>query len=469
MTQVAETETGRSGAEPVTRGPKGPPGRPVQLNTFQLLMRRWRELHPYNAGQAMRVSGRADFDKWRQAVTETIREMGLGIPTVTDKGRTAAFSPVDEVPVSLEETELGTFTNIEMNRPFRDDELPIRFTVLPGGGSEESHLLVAIYDHWIADSRAMRELMHRIWERYRTGGETTLRPLTIHAPHFCKLFRKHIGFLYRSRAIRESLKSVYRHRHAWRLHLKDPQQFESHMIYIPLPEGLITRVHAFGKARNASVNDVFLAVIGQLMGDYTASERYKQKRKRFHFHRDQVGLGTIVDIRDAARQSLDHVFGLYLSSYTVVLPKPEQSSIDTLTRNISERTRKLKRSNAPVKGVTALMMARFSWDLLPKLGRKHLQAQVFQKNVPVTAGISNVNMTKSWVDTPDEASRENGPVVLDYLRISPTGPLLPLVFTLTTIRDRLSLCCTYRTTAFTDAQAQDIVRKFIDKLRGVAT
>jgi NRPS condensation-like uncharacterized protein len=378
------------------------------------------------------------------------------------------FRTVEDVPVDLVETDICTFTNAELNRPFADSELPIRFTVLPNGGMEESHLLVAIYDHWIADSRAMRELMHRIWERYRLNtGESGLRPLTMRAPHFNRLYRRHIGYLYRSRAIRESWKSIWRHRKAYRIHMRDPQEFDSHMIYRPLPDGLINRVHGFAKKREASVNDVFLAVLGQLMGQYTAGMRYKSKKKTFHFRRDQVGLGTIVDIRDAARQSLDQVFGLYLSSYTVVLDKPEQADLEGLTRAIAARTGKIKRTNGAVKAYTALMMARMSWDMLPKLGKKHLQAQVIHKNAPVTAGISNVNMSKSWVDTPAEASRAEGPVVLDYLRISPAGPLIPLVFTLTTIHNRLSLCCTYRTTAFTDAQAQSLVAEFIERLSGI--
>jgi hypothetical protein len=41
------------------------------------------------------------------------------------------------------------------------------------------------------------------------------------------------------------------------------------------------------------------------------------------------------------------------------------------------------------------------------------------------------------------------------------------VFTLTTIGDRLSLCCTYRTTAFSAEKANDLVKRFIDKLAGI--
>lgn len=60
------------------------------------------------------------------------------------------------------------------------------------------------------------------------------------------------------------------------------------------------------------------------------------------------------------------------------------------------------------------------------------------------------------------------PQVLDYLRISPTGPLIPLVFTLTTIRNRLSLCVTYRTTSFHEEKLQGVVEDFVRRLEAVA-
>jgi hypothetical protein len=91
------------------------------------------------------------------------------------------------------------------------------------------------------------------------------------------------------------------------------------------------------------------------------------------------------------------------------------------------------------------------------------------------AGISNVNMTGSWVDPPassDERTdeRANGrpiPQILDYPRISPTGPLIPLVFTLTTIRGRLSLCVTYRTQAFHGNKLLDLVQDVVRRLEGL--
>ena len=47
--------------------------------------------------------------------------------------------------------------------------------------------------------------------------------------------------------------------------------------------------------------------------------------------------------------------------------------------------------------------------------------------MPLAAGISNVNLNRSW------AAAYHPAPLLDYLRVTPTGPMLPLVFTTTTI------------------------------------
>ena len=111
--------------------------------------------------------------------------------------------------------------------------------------------------------------------------------------------------------------------------------------------------------------------------------------------RRQVGIGTIVDIRDAARENLDRVFGLYLSSYTIVLDDPHQCPLPALVEGIAGQTRAIKRRFTAVKSYTALMMAKLWWGLYR---RPRARALLFQKHVPVAAGTSNVNMTGSWVD-----------------------------------------------------------------------
>jgi hypothetical protein len=472
--------------------PAAPTGPVVRLNAFQVLMRRWSRLHPYNAGQVMRVSGTGDRDRWKAAIEGVIGELGLGKPRFTDGERAVQYVPVADIPIDHSSQDLESFFNEELNRPFAAGDLPIRFCILPAddgdgiGAGGPSHYLAAVYDHWIADSRAMRELMHRLFDRYRNGRRDDaappssadgLPPLTVAAPPFSKLYRQHIGWLTRLAAMRESLKNIWHHRHAYRLNLVDPLDFTSRFIYRQLPDALIDKLYRFAKARGASVNDLFIAVIAQTTGAYTADDRLGRRKKPLHFARRQVGIGTIVDIRDAASEPLDRVFNLYLSSYTVCLDNPEKRAVADVTQEVAARTSRLKKSYASVKSFWALVMARFWYDLYDS---PRFRATLLHKTVPVVAGISNVNMTGSWVDPAparaaeaapplpaDRAGDDDMPQILDYLRISPTGPLIPLVFTLTTIRGRLSLCATYRTTTFSEERFLRVVHDFIQRLQEV--
>ncbi len=477
----ADSSSSPEGSAPRVEGGLAPTGPVVRLNAFQVLMRRWSKFHAYNAGQVMRVSGAGDRERWKRAVEAVVHELGLGRARFTAGDLQVQFVPVEEVPIEQSAHDLQTFFNEELNRPFVGGDLPIRFCMLPaprvegsggaGGNGDESHYLAAVYDHWIGDSRAMRELMHRILERYQHPDRVTgnLPPLTLEAPGFTKLYRKHVGRLTRLAAMRESLKNIWDHRRAFRLNLWDPLDFTSRFIYRELPEGLIERLYKFAKARGASVNDLFIGVIGQSIGMYTAPERLGKKRKLLHFARRQIGIGTIVDIREAAAQNLDRVFNLYLSSYTVLLDNPEQRTVDDLSREIAAKTSRMKKSMATVRRFWALVMARFWYDAYDST---RFRATLLHKTVPVAAGISNVNMTNSWADDKgkEAAPAEEGtPRILDYLRISPTGPLIPLVFTLTTIRRRLSLCVTYRVQSFHEPNLLTVVDDFVRRLEAVGT
>ena len=445
----------------------------IELNAFQSLMRQWSKMHPYNAGQVMRVSGQADRERWKLAAESVIGELGLGKPHYMRSERAVEFIPVQEVAIETTEggRDLQTFFNEELNRPFAAGDLPIRFCILPADpvGGEDSHFLAAVYDHWIADSRAMRELMQRIFVRYRAGGADTadsLPPLTLQAPHFNTLYRKFVGWWARASATRESLKNIWRHRRGFRLNLWDPLNFQSRFLLRELPEGLIERLYRYAKERGASVNDLFIAVIGQATGEVTAQNRLGKVRKPLHYGRRQVGIGTVVDIRDAANQPLDRVFNLYLSSYSILLDNPEKRSVDDLTRAIAAETRRIKQKQLAVRGYAALLTAQFWYDLYDS---PRFRAMLLHKTVPVVAGISNVNMTGTWADVEANRTPESAdtPRVLDYIRISPAGPLIPLVFTLTTIGGRLSLCVTYRIMAFHADRLTSLVDDFIERLEAV--
>ena len=47
---------------------------------------------------------------------------------------------------------------------------------------------------------------------------------------------------------------------------------------------------------------------------------------------------------------------------------------------------------------------------------------LYRKRVPLAGGISNINLSTTW------ASDYHPTPLLQYIRVSPTGPMMPLVF-----------------------------------------
>lgn len=420
-------------------------------------MRRWSRLSAYNAGQMMLVQGKPNLDLWRDAAEGVIAELGLGVPRFRKHDKVVEFSPPPPFSIQRVTSSLQSFANEELNRSFTSRELPIRFFVQER--TDGTYYFGAFYDHWIADSYSMRELMRRIWERYNRidlSGQT--QGMTRQAASFSSLFRDRIGLLSESAIAKGVNRFLARHVGAFSIELRDRLDFNANFLHANFPAGLITNVLEKAKNNEASVNDVFLAALGQAM-KATCSDRRKGNDRY-----DRLSIGTIVDIRDSAQEPLDNVFGLYLSGYLTVLDKPDKQSLNSLIRTIANRKRRREKETFDVvRAYSGFAMAHFTKECWNK--EKYLAA-LEKKNVPVVAGISNVNLTNEWMDQLPNHNDDKQLAVLDYLRISPVGPL-PLVFTLTTLRDQLSVCVTYRTTAFKRDQVESIVSRFADKLASV--
>jgi hypothetical protein len=89
-------------------------------------------------------------------------------------------------------------------------------------------------------------------------------------------------------------------------------------------------------------------------------------------------------------------------------------------------------------------------------------ATFYRKRLPLSGGISNVNLNHSW------ARRYHPDPLIDYLRISPTGPMMPLVFSTTTLGSSFHFGLTRRSALVTDAMAEQIAAHFIRRLTQVA-
>jgi hypothetical protein len=408
------------------------------VNDFQQLMRQWTALAPYNAGHVMRVSGAPDLERWHMALSATLRTLGITEPVLIESSTIELDQKITE----------------ELNRPFLPGKLPLRAFVI--GDERDSHLLGVIYDHWFADSPSLRAFMQRVFVHYRGSGGS-LPPLRV-ASDADDVFQRS-GLVPQFRAAISCARDYLRHRRAYRIHLRDPLDFGTGFFSARFPDGTIDQIRAFAKEHGATVNDTFLATASQVLGKFTAEQRRSEPFP--HAKRDRVAIATAVDLKPVSTTNLDDVFGFFVGYFTVVYDHPEMRSLPELLAATARETSASKSAAHALEFTSSLQIARWIWN---RSSRPRFKAQLFQKGLPSLAGISNVNLTGSWADQLDMASGGRA-TVLDYFRISPVGPLLPLVFTLTTIRDRLSLCVTYRTTAFSREQAEQVTTKLMKRLR----
>ncbi len=421
------------------------------LNSFQKLMRCWTTLAPYNALQAIKISGIATRELWQTAADETLK-------ILIGQKRIPPLPPLEPIEVADDGTSCIEIIVHQMNRPFREGECPIRLCLVPDGAS---YHLIMVYDHWLADSWSIRELMRCIYGQARDHSFTT-ELASVKAPER------------RSRWLesgRQCLLQYLRHRRAARLNFADPLDFGTGMVMQVLGADLIVRLKAAAKIRGVSVHDIFVTVIAQLMGGLSQKGRYG--RRRFgHAPRDRVAIGSIVDIRkllinppslqpvgrsSSGETLYDRHFGVSLGFTTTMTRRPESMATDELLRLVHSEHAAQKRRLSPVASLAALEVTRFFWNLYRE---KRHHAIFFSKNLPLQAGISNVNLTDQWMCRTDSGDFR----ILDYFRVSPVGPLLPLVWATTTFKDRLTVCLTYRQTAIAVQQATLLLRDFADML-----
>ena len=405
-----------------------------KVNDFQQLMRQWTTLTPYNAGHIMRVSGAPDIERWRAAFSVVLETLGIREPL-----------PIDSSTFSLDQKIVE-----ELNRPFVPATLPLRSFILED--QRDSHLLGVIYDHWFADSPSLRAFMRRVFVHY-AGTNENLPPLRLEDHD--GLRPSGFGFP----ALASAVRNYLRHRRAYRIHLRDPLDFATGFLSARFPEGAIDHIRMFAKKSGATVNDVFLAASAQVLGNFTVEQQRSEPFPRPE--RDRIAIASAVDLNPRSVEDIDSVFRFSVGYFTIVYGRPETRSLPDLVAATARETSGSKRAAYALEFTWSLRIARWVWD---HSSRPQFKAQLFHKALPFLAGISNVNLTGSWADQ-GRIAPAGQPTVLDYLRVSPVGPLVPLVFTLTTIRDRLSLCVSYRTTAFSQNRAERIAANFMERLQ----
>jgi hypothetical protein len=389
----------------------------IAWNDCQEMMWRWAGLGGYHAIDVMRLDGPADLARWRRAVDTLLVEHGFsaGAPLATTD-------------------DWQAMAQTEMNLPFPSGEGPFRFFSTTG---DSSHWCGIVWDHWIADSATIRALMQRLHAHYCGA---SLPPLVQMPPQPSNSAAGAVSAAW----------AIYRtHRRSFRLPPGDALDFNTGTWQAELPAGLIDRLHHSAVSCRATVNDVFVAALAQTLGNWT-----KHRRAQSHRRRD-VALGIAVDTRRFSGRCLDDAFTFWLGFFSVVLSSPEDVPLPKLIHGVADQTRPLKQSGAAIRLSAGFRAMRWFWNATRN---PWTRALICHRSSPVLAGISNVNMSGSWVQT--------SPGILDYRRFSPAGPLVPMVFVPTTIGSRLTLTVSWRRSVVSDESAVLLAEDFVGRLIG---
>ncbi|MGH7194881.1 MAG: hypothetical protein ACREJM_15305, partial [Candidatus Saccharimonadales bacterium] len=380
------------------------------LNLFQRLARRWEAVHPYNAAQVLRISGTLDPSAAAQTWGESLRALGLGRVRVSDGSRfryellngELARYPLRGLPA---DASLQTHLTAELNRPFDDpDEPPFRPFLLQT--TEDFYFGVA-YQHWVADSVSIRQIMRewftRLFDPPAVRGTLPRRP----TGGYWRTFANRGGWRL-DETLLANFRSHMRHRRVRKVASIGPQHYPLRVTLHESPPGLVDRLRAVARARRLKVHDLLLAATAE------ACDRFVPAQRRHN--RPDLSVSSVVDLRPHATTNLRDAFGLFLGFTNVICRPPDLRDWERLLQSVAAQNSTHKQTGLAQASMLWMAAALAVNPLVPD---KNIYS-FYRKELPMSGGLSNVNLIDTW------AARYHPQPLREYLRVSPTGPLVPL-------------------------------------------
>jgi hypothetical protein len=318
---------------PTTTDPGFGVTRSIPMNAFQRMLRGWEEVHPYNAAQVLELRRAVDPAAATAAWNATMDEMQLGrVEARTISYRhftlngTMSRYGVRELPTG---TALDAFLSAEMNRAFNDPaEPPFRPFILPDPAAGTTHFGV-VYQHWVADSVAIRHMLRRWLERMYVP-RAQWKPLRIRHANigYLGLLELAPGPMQPVLTMLSMIRRHMRYRKARKCKTLGVDDYAVAVTMQDVP-GMIDRLARAAKSAGVKVNDLFLAAITRACDPRIPTQFRKQ--------RTDLAVGSIIDLRPLARGALDDRFGLFLGFAEVITTPAEIASPPKLLKSIARQ------------------------------------------------------------------------------------------------------------------------------------
>lgn len=421
------------------------------LNLFQRLTRRWERIHPYNAAQVMRIGGRLELDRATETWGESLRSLGLGRVAVLTRNRFRHESINGELaryPVRglAANQNLEAHLSVELNRRFDDPgEPPYRPFLLQR--ADEFYFGV-VYQHWVADSVSIRAVLREWFTRIFDPSAARARPLRPPEAGYWRLFATHNRWRL-DEAFGNGVRLHLRHRRARKVRTAGQNDYPVRVSLHQAPPGLICNLRHYARSQRVKVQDVLLAALATVCDDFVPA----QVRK----NRPDLSVGSILDLRRHAQVDLSNTFGLFLGFTNVVCRRQHLDDWPALLRSVAAQNQG-HRQHGPAQSSLMWMLGAMTIDrFVPDRELYHF----YRKELPMLGGLSNVNLNDTWAQPyhPDP--------LREYIRVSPTGPLVPLVFSTTTLGDKLSFALTCRDALLPPDRASAMANEFVNRLHAM--
>lgn len=402
----------------------------IRMNLFQQLTRCWDQIHPYNAAQVMRLTLSCSAHDAQTAWNATLRHLALGHVEVAHQHyrHCPGHSTLIQLPPGIDPE---TFVAEELNTPFATAASPFRPFIQC---DQQGMLAGIIYHHWAADSVSIRLLMREWFFRLTGEGQPRVTPVPMLSDNMAQPAEPLSAALRGTLRLMCSLKSVRR------LPVSMSTDLQVGHRVLNLPKGTGQSLHRAAHAHGVKVTDLLLCTIAELC------HRYLPPAPK---HRPNLALGTIRDARPNTFIADPDAVGAALAFSSIICPANTLTDRAALLQKIAHQTAEFRNRRNTRSRDLDLRLALFTVNLV---GQRRAM-EFFRKRMPFSAGLSNVDLSRTWVtDYPH--------LLTDFYRVSPAGPALPLVITPTTVGERFNISLTWRkrvlTPAAIDALANDL-------------
>jgi NRPS condensation-like uncharacterized protein len=414
-------------------------------------MLQWNEVHPYSAVHVVQIQCALDEARMQVCIDTTLAKHGLTWLRLDRKRFTFQYesgaSKSQFLTIAGDEGPQGTLVaeiERQLNLPFEHTQRfsPFRFLAVP---ANDSFFLGVVYFHPAADAESVVWLLRDISTCYQERDATGFMDgFKLYPDSRAHLLRDHSTAVARKFL---SLPGQVRNlRHSHRAHCRDVHNMANGFEYFSLGAEDLRSLLAAAKSWNVTANDLLLALLMKSLSPLSAGRARARKRRK-------ISLGCIVNLRKDLGMDSGRAFGVFLGSFFVTHEVPDGISLRKLAADLAHQTASIKRHKLYLAAPLELGFARFMFKFFSPDRRKKLYA----KHYPLWGGITNMNLNSLWNGTDHNAP-------LDYFRGVSTGPVTPLVLSVTTAGDRVNMGVSYRVASFSRKEIKDLECRFRENL-----